>query len=108
MARALADSGTAAHVADAKKGSPGAQTTESQMRTRCIQFRAAGGGRLANRCEAKLGYVTPDGKRRCAVFQGAAVGMQSLYITEIVEADTLAAFDTRGGYRWHRPTNTDT
>ena len=108
MVWALADSGSAAHVADIKKVFPGAKITESQGQKQGIQFQAADGGLLANRGEAKMLYVTPDGQRRCTVFQDAAVGMPILSITKIAEEDNLIAFHKRGGYIWHLPTNTYT
>ena len=108
MVWALADSGSAAHVANCRRIFPGAAIRQSQGQKDGVQFQAADGGLLPNRGEAEITCFTPDGQQRRTVFQDAAVGMPILSINKIAEEDNLVAFHKKGGYIWHIPSNTYT
>ena len=102
---ALADSGSAAHVADMSKAFPGANVRVSPGQKEGVQYAGAGGQLLPNKGEAVIPYLTSDGQRRATIFQNAAVGMPILSISKITDEDNIVAFHKRGGYIQHISSN---
>ena len=65
---ALAGSGSAAHVVNARRVFPGAVVRESKGHREGVQCQAADGGLLPSRGEAEITYVTSDGQQRRTLF----------------------------------------
>ena len=88
MVWALVDSGSAAHVADARRHFPGATVRESDAQRRGVHYVGATGDQIANLGEAQVSYWTPDGQQRMTTFQNATVGMPILSTSLICEEGT--------------------
>ena len=85
MVWALADSGSAAHVADVSKHFPGAPVRESAAPKQGVKYVGATGDTISNRGEAEIHFWTPDGQNRMTVFQNASVGMPILSISKLTD-----------------------
>ena len=98
MIWALADSGSAAHVARASKHFPGALVQESDAQRRGVQYVGATGDQTPNLGEMHIQFWTPDGQQRVTTFQNAAVGMPILSIGLITDEGNDVTFTKNGGY----------
>ena len=104
MVWALADTGSAAHVADMRKQFPGASIRESEAQRRGVQYVGATGDCAPNRGEADITFITPDGQSRVTTFQNASVGMPILSISKVTDEGNDVLFGAKGGYIEHLAT----
>ena len=105
---ALADSGSAAHVADVLKQFSGAVIRESDAQRRGVKYVGATGDETANRGEADICFYTPDGKRCMTTFQNASVGMPILSVSKVTAEGNYVLFGDKGGLIFHTETGTTT
>ena len=101
MVWALADSGSAAHVADVLKQFPGATIRESEAQRLGVKYVGATGDETANRGEADICFLTPDGQQRVTTFQNATVGMPIRSISKVTAEGNYVMFGDKGGYIFH-------
>ena len=76
---ALADTGSAAHVANRDKHFPGAVLRKSKGQAQGLKYVTADGGEITNNGEFGVIFKAPDGHLRRTTFQNAKVGLPHLF-----------------------------
>ena len=92
MLWALAETGSAANVADHAKHFRGAQLRDSENRKRGVKYVTAGKGELANKGECDIVVKDPHNNTRGSTFQIAEVGLPIFSLSQVTAGNTKLPF----------------
>ena len=103
---ALADSGSAAHVADLQRHVPGAILRTSQGQARGLKYVTADGGEIKNAGEFDVVFKDPNGNVRKTTFQNAPVGLPIFSLNQVAKDRHRVILDEDKGVLIHKPSGT--